>query len=422
MRISVAFRGFPAFRRLTGRADGRMLSPMTPLPPRRILVACDKFKGSLSAQHACTAIARGLSLRWPDAEIHCLPIADGGEGFTNALAANTAARETTCAAQDALGRPIRARYLLADSADGPVAMMEMAEACGLRRIPEADRDILRAHSFGVGMMLRHAAAASGAARILLGIGGSATNDGGTGMAAALGVRFLSADGETLPPHPQALRGKLAHLDESRRVRLPPLTAACDVTNPLLGPNGATRVYGPQKGAAEAQLALLEQALHDLVRASGGQGLASTPGAGAAGGLGFGLLRFAGATLVCGFDLIAEITGLEKHIQNAELIITGEGSLDAQTLHGKGPAGVARLARKHNKPIHAYCGQADAAAHHSGLFDHIIELRGTGLPQPTLMRDAAGLLQHLSAQAHPDCVSAAASIPRPARFENPSIFC
>jgi glycerate 2-kinase len=276
--------------------------------PRRILIACDKFKGSLNAADACAAIARGLAARFPEAVIERHPIADGGEGFAAALEETLGGEWTAAPSHDALGRPIEARYLLA----GPLAVMEMAETSGMWRIAPGERDILRANTFGTGEMMRHAALESGAKRLIIGIGGSATNDGGAGMAAALGARFLAADGG-LDPCPAGLAGKLTRIDTSGMINLPPVTVACDVTNPLLGPQGATRIYGPQKGADETNIAVLEEALAALARASGGEKEAALPGAGAAGGLGFGLLRFANAELVPGFDLLADITGLEARL-------------------------------------------------------------------------------------------------------------
>jgi glycerate kinase len=275
--------------------------------------------------------------------------------------------------------------------------LEMAEASGFWRIAPDERDILRATTLGTGEMMRHAVVASGATRIVLGLGGSATNDGGAGMAAALGGRFLDAAGHSLAPSPGSLAGALASVDLADRLTLPPVTVACDVTSPLLGPLGATRVFGPQKGADAATIPVLESALEALVRTTHGESHASQPGAGAAGGLGFGLLHFAGAELVPGFELIASLTGLEGLIAAADLVVTGEGSLDAQSLAGKGPVGIARLARQHAKPVWAFCGIADDAARNCGLFDHIGELATTGLPLETLLAQAAALLEDLVAQ-------------------------
>jgi glycerate kinase len=363
---------------------------------RRILVACDKFKGSLSAPEACAAIARGLARRWPEAVIETCPIADGGEGFAAALEGPLHGRWVEAPCHDALGRLIRACYLVVESSEGMLAVMEMAAASGMWRIADHERDILRANTLGTGEMMRHAVEQTRAKRLILGIGGSATNDGGAGMAAALGVRFLDANGLPLAPSPGIWGGRLARIDASKRIALPPVTVACDVASPLLGPSGATRVFGPQKGADESSIPVLEAALVAMVNAAGGEAAAARPGSGAAGGLGFGLLHFAGAGLVSGFDLLADLTGLAERIAAADLVVTGEGSLDEQTLAGKGPAGVAHLARSHGKPVWVFCGRSDPAARDSMVFDRVVDLASTGLPITTLMTDAARLLEEASA--------------------------
>lgn len=367
--------------------------------PRRILIACDKFKGSLDAPAVCSAIACGLSSRFPQARIEIFPIADGGEGFAASLEAPLGGRWVETSAHDALGRPITARYLLADTSEGPLAVIEMAEASGMWRIAPEERDILRASTFGTGEMMRHAIVDSGARRLVIGLGGSATNDGGAGMAAALGVRFPDERGNPLECTPENLLDKLALVDVSQRLPLPPVTVACDVDNPLLGPRGATRVFGPQKGADERGIPLLEGFLRRLVELSGGEASAARPGAGAAGGLGFGLLHFASAELVPGFELLASLTELRQRIAAADLIVTGEGSLDVQSLGGKGPVALARMARAHGKPVLAFCGRADAAVLESGLFDAVHELAATGLPLDQLMSRTAELLEQEARRAN-----------------------
>ncbi len=363
---------------------------------RSILVASDKFKGSLSAAGACAAIARGLARRFPLAVIEECPIADGGEGFSAALEEPLGGRWVEADCHDALGRPIDARYLVAGNGPDALAVIEMAAASGGWRIAPGERDILRSTTFGTGELMRHAVEREHVGRMILGLGGSATNDGGAGMAAALGLRFLDGAGMLLDPWPGALAGTLARIDDSGMIPMPPVTVACDVTSPLLGPTGATRVFGPQKGADPTNIPLLEAALHALVTTSGGEAAALTPGSGAAGGLGFGLLQFAAASLVPGFDLLADLTGLAQRVARADWIVTGEGSLDAQSLAGKGPVGVARLVRSHGKPVWAFCGQADPAAHASKAFDRVLELASTGLPLDTLINDAARLLEDLAA--------------------------
>ena len=375
--------------------------PMPPMhSPARILIACDKFKGSLDAPAVCSAIASGLSGRFPQACIEQFPIADGGEGFAAALENPLGGRWVKTSAHDALGRPITARYLLAATADGPLAVIEMAEASGIWRIAPEERDILRASTSGTGELMRHAVELCGAKRLVIGLGGSATNDGGAGMAAALGVRFFDEHDSLLNATPRDLLEKIARVDVTQRIPLPPVTGACDVDNPLLGPRGATRVFGPQKGADEHSQPLLESYLERLVTASAGEESASRPGAGAAGGLGFGLLHFAAAEMVPGFDLLASLTGLRERLLAADLIVTGEGSLDAQSLGGKGPVALARMARSLGKPVIAFCGRADAAARSCGLFDAVHELVATGLPLDQLMSRTADLLQNAARQAAP----------------------
>jgi glycerate kinase len=368
-----------------------MLAP-PPHSPARILIACDKFKGSLDAAAVCTALARGMAARFPQAAVEIHPIADGGEGFAASLEIPLGGRWLEAPAHDALGRPVRARYLMADAADGPLAVIEMAEASGMWRIRPEERDILRASTFGTGEMMRHAIEQCGARRLVIGLGGSATNDGGAGMAAALGVRFLDAHDQPLRTSPACLLDKLVRIDLSERIPLPPVTAACDVDSPLLGNQGATRVFGPQKGADAASIPMLENVLETIARLSGGMETAGTPGAGAAGGLGFGLMRFAGARLESGFGLLASLTGLEERVAAADLVVTGEGSLDAQSLSGKGPVAIARMARRHGRPVIAFCGRTDAAARGCGLFDSITELAASGLPADQLMSRTAELLE------------------------------
>lgn len=335
----------------------------------RFLIACDKFKGSLTAPQACAAVARGILRSLPYATMDECPIADGGEGFADALMTALGGTRVSFTAEDALGRPIDANYGIINGPDGSTAVMEMAETAGLWRIAEPDRDILHSHTRGVGMMLRHAADAHQVKRIILGIGGSATNDGGAGCLHGLGVRFLDTNGDELPPTPDGLL-RLATIDTTGLIPLPPLTIACDVTNPLLGPRGAARVFAPQKGACDALLPILEAALDALVRTRGGEDDAEAPCSGAAGGLGFGLLHFLHADLQPGFDIISRTVDFPARVAAADIVVTGEGSLDSQSLAGKGPAGVALQALLAAKPVIALVGRADTAVKMSGLFHHI----------------------------------------------------
>lgn len=362
--------------------------------PRRFLIAPDKFKGSLTAVEATKAIAAGIRQIDPDAELDLCPIADGGEGFMETLISTLHGTWITCPAVDPLGRAIQSRYVLADTPAGPTAILEMAETAGLWRLRAAERDPLHATTRGVGLQIAHAISEHAVSRIILGLGGSATNDGGCGMAAALGIEFL----DEIDPNPSNLVN-VSRLDFKSRIILPEIIAACDVENPLLGPRGATAVFSAQKGASPPDQAILETALARLVTLSGGEAAALTPGAGAAGGLGFGLLRFADARLVSGFDLLAGLLDLESRIRAADHVITGEGSLDHQSIGGKGPVALARLANRCAVPVTGFCGIADDEARNSGIFQQIHALSETGLPQETLMAQAGPLLTVLVAHSH-----------------------
>jgi glycerate kinase len=358
--------------------------------PMKVLLACDKFKGSLGAVEACEAVRAGLPAGW---ECDVCPIADGGEGFIDAMLAAGGGERVTAACRDALGRPVEANYGIYRSGGETVAVIEMSAASGMWRIAAAERNPRRASTFGTGQQMRHSVEVSGATRLLVGLGGSATNDGGAGMAAALGVRFLDERGDLLDAVPEAL-ARLHAIDESARMALPEVIVACDVDNRLTGPRGASAVFGPQKGATPEDVAFLDAVLSKLAAVSGGGREASTPGAGAAGGLGFGLLRFVGAAVVPGFDLVADALRLSERVAAADLVITGEGSLDAQTLGGKGPAGVAALARAAGVPVVAVAGRVEACA--SGLFDAALTLEGFGLPVAESISRAPELVTRLVA--------------------------
>lgn len=342
----------------------------------RILIAPDKFKGSLGAQAVGEAIARGARLALPAAQIQVVAIADGGEGTAEAIVRARGAEWIDCPAHDALGREQSSRY--GWLAGPPLAVMEMSAAAGLAQLAPDERDPLRASTFGVGELLG-AAAHRGAAQIIIGLGGSATNDGGFGMARALGFRFFSEDDRELTASVSDLR-RLARIEIPHALRLPSITAACDVSNPLLGPNGATRTFGPQKGATSEQIEILEDALSHLAEVATRTfpfDHRTTPGAGAAGGLGFGLMIFCGAQVRSGFEVVADAIDLRARIEQADVVITGEGKLDRQTLAGKGPAGVAQLARAARKPVYAIVGMATDDPEVRQLFDGISTLDDTG---------------------------------------------
>ena len=354
----------------------------------RVLIATDKFKGSLTAPQAAEAIARGLGSQH---EAILCPFSDGGEGFTETMSAALGARWIDLKSIDALGREIDCRYALTPDR---LAIMEMSEASGFERIAEKERDILRSHTAGTGLLMRHAIEVSRAQKILIGIGGSATNDAGTGMATALGYQFLDSQNQPLKTLPADLH-HLHRIDRSNLISLPPVEVACDVENPLLGKNGATAIYGPQKGADPNDQEILENNLAHLVKITGTAQLAHTPGAGAAGGLGFGLLHFARATLRPGFDLVADSIDLDEKIKAADLVITGEGSLDAQSLSGKGPVGIARRCQQLHTPVYAVGGHITPEVTTSGLFNAHASLTDLGLPLAELMSNAADLLTKIS---------------------------
>ncbi len=350
----------------------------------RVLIANDKFKGSLPAPEVAQAVRKGLP---SSCEVDLCPIADGGEGFTSTMLAALGGRWVECDTVDALHRPLKARYAITGTG---LAVMEMASASGFELIPEADRDILQSSTYGTGLMIRHAAGQRDVERILIGIGGSATNDGGVGMADALGVLLLDSEEEPLSPCPAGL-DKLAIIDRDQLIELPPIDVACDVDNPVLGPNGATAIFGPQKGATAAQQETLEAFLAHLIKVTGARDLAERPGAGAAGGLGFGMMHFLGAELHPGFDLVSKALDLPARIEQADLVITGEGSLDAQSLSGKGPVGIARLASDLGTPVIAIAGHISDEVRQSGLFEQCGALTDFDLPLETLMTDTSNLL-------------------------------
>jgi glycerate 2-kinase len=359
-----------------------------------ILIAPDKFKGTLNAREVAQNIAKGLFDVLPDAQIEIVPMADGGEGTAEAICDARGCSWLECKAHDALGREIGARYGWIDHEK--LAVMEMSEAAGMRRLSERERDPIRATTFGVGEMILDATK-RGANEIILGLGGSATNDGGFGMARALGFRF-EFEHEHEQEHGRLRLTDLADLKGITRpidLILPTIIAAVDVKNPLLGENGATRVFGPQKGASKSDLDNLERALSrlaDVVATEFGFDYQNEAGAGAAGGLGFGLLSFCGATIRPGFEVVAKAVGLEAKMKDADLVITGEGSLDRQTLEGKTPAGVARLARKLGKPVFAIVGRASDDREVREIFDGVYQNARPGMNQQENMKRAAELLR------------------------------
>ncbi|MGC8467583.1 MAG: glycerate kinase [Acidithiobacillus sp.] len=323
----------------------------------RILIAPDHFKGSMRADEVAEIIRKALNWHVPD--IHCepLPLADGGEGTMAVLATALGGSFREVSVRDPLGRLVPAKLALVDA--GRTAVVEMAAASGLLRLSATERNPLETHTLGTGDLLR-AALDLGVERIVLGIGGSATNDGGMGMLCALGARFLDARGHDLAPAGRNLasvRGvDFSGLDP--RLVHTHIEVICDVDNPLLGPQGATRVYGPQKGASEAELSTLEEGMRHYaaqLQRCCPRDIVHSAGAGAAGGLGAACI-FLGASLRPGMEVIAELVDLEGRIAASDLVITGEGCVDEQTLRGKTVAGVLRLARKQRKPVIVIAGR------------------------------------------------------------------
>lgn len=360
----------------------------------RILIAPDKFKGSLTALAAAQAIARGFLRAMPSAETVQMPIADGGEGTAEAICAALGGEWITLAAHDPLGREIKARYAWLKSG---IAVIDMSEVSGLWRLSPHERDPLHASTFGTGQLIADALQ-RGANKILVGLGGSATNDGGIGMAAALGFQFFGNAGERLPALPASFPA-LARVRPPAKPIGAEIIGLCDVRNPLTGERGASRIFGAQKGADLRTIEKLDAGLGQLaniILEGLGCDFRDTPGSGAAGGLGFGLLSFCGAKLRSGFETIAAILHLEEHVSGSDLVITGEGRLDAQTLDGKGPAGVAALARKHGKPVFAFAGAVAKEPKLAEVFDRTLAITPEGMPLDEAIANASSLLEDSAA--------------------------
>jgi glycerate 2-kinase len=325
----------------------------------------------------------GLRRVWPDAVCIKIPMADGGEGTVQSLVDATGGDIVSCTAQGPMGNDVIASYGLLGG--GKSAVIEMAEASGLPLVPRELRNPLLASSYGTGQVIADALA-RGVEDVIIGLGGSATNDGGAGMAQALGVRFYTADGALISaPLGGGMLGTIARIDMSgvnpALARLK-VNVACDVTNPLTGPKGASAVYGPQKGATPAMVEELDRNLRhfaDLIRRDLGTDVEQRPGAGAAGGMGAALIAFAGGTLKRGIELVVEATKLEQHMAGADLALTGEGRVDFQTAFGKTPSGVAAAARKFGVPVVAIGGGlADDAR---GVFEHGIDGLAAAIVNP-----------------------------------------
>ncbi|WP_330233598.1 glycerate kinase [Nocardia sp. NBC_00508] len=367
---------------------------MTQISAPRVILAPDKFKGSLSAPQVAAALAAGLTRSAPDADARLVPVADGGDGTVEAfVAAGWTRVELT--APGPTGVPRRAAY----ARHGARAVVELAAVVGLSALPEGRLDPLTASTYGLGVVLAHAMD-HGVTDIVLGLGGSASTDGGAGMLQALGARILDADGQELPAGGAALT-RAAELNRSALhpgVAATTFTLACDVDNPLLGPTGAVAVYAPQKGAGPAESEVLESALATWAFVAGPD-FAGHPGAGAAGGTGFGALAVLGARVRSGIEVVLELLEFPDLLATATLVVTGEGSLDRQSLHGKAPVGVCMAARKAGVPVIAVVGRAllepdeIRAAGFAGCYA-LADLE----PDPArCMTDAASLLERVGAR-------------------------
>lgn len=329
----------------------------------KVVIAIDSLKGSLSSMEAGMAIKDGILAAKPDAEVIVKPLADGGEGTTDALIEGMNGERIDLTVTGPMHTPVDAYYGYLK--DTNTAVMEMASAAGITLVPDSEKNPLLATSYGVGEMINDAIQ-RGCRNFIIGIGGSVTNDGGIGMLKALGVRFLDENGEDAGEGGQTL-AKVARIDVSGMNPLLKechIQVACDVNNPLCGENGSTYVYGPQKGVTEDMKKTLDEAMAHFARVTSEtleNDYMNTPGAGAAGGLGYAFLAYTGAALTPGIELILDAVGLEEELSGADVVVTGEGRLDFQTAMGKAPVGVARLAKKYNAKVIAFAGSVTKEA-------------------------------------------------------------
>jgi glycerate kinase len=368
----------------------------------KVLVAPNAFKGSLSARQAAAAIARGVRQVFPDAEIIEIPVADGGDGTVEALVTAHRGAYRTVEVEGPDGDPVQAVYGLID--EGRTAVVELASASGLTLLPAARRDPRKTSTFGFGQLLADAKR-TGVGAMIAGIGGSATNDGGAGMAQAIGYRLLDAAGCDLPRGGAAL-GQLERIDASgvdagwRSVRV---EVACDVTNPLTGPEGASFVYAPQKGADQQTVRMLDRALArlaEVIERDLGKRVAGLPGAGAAGGVGAGLVAFLDARLMPGAALVVDASGFDGRLKGAQLVITGEGRVDSQTAYGKAPGEVARRAQEAGVPTLMLAGSKGSGwetLSQKGV-SAVVTLAEEGDNLEQLMRDADQALTRAAVRA------------------------
>lgn len=351
---------------------------------KKIILAFDSFKGSASSLQLAEAAAEGVREVFPDCLTIVFPIADGGEGTVDALRSAMHARTVTCSVTDPLGEPLEASYAVA----GTTALIELASAAGLTLVPEERRNPLRTTTYGVGQLIADAVS-RGCRHIVLGLGGSATNDAGTGILAALGYRFLDSDGQELPPVGASL-AEIVEIDSKNA--LPALcdvrfTLACDVANPFCGPDGAAAVFAHQKGALPADVAVLDAGMRhyaSVLKKLAGRDIADVPGAGAAGGVAGGLLPFVNASIRSGIDTVLDRLHFDVALEGASLVITGEGRIDAQSSMGKAVGGILSRAKARGVPVVAFAGQvADASA----LLDNGLAAAVCIYPEPIPLSEA-----------------------------------
>lgn len=343
----------------------------------KIVIAPDSYKESLSAVDVAQAIEKGFREIFPDAEYVSVPVADGGEGTVDAMISATKGSKITTTVTGPLGEPVTACWGM--SGDGKTAIIEMAEASGLALVPIEQRNPLITTSYGTGELILRALD-NGARNIIIGIGGSATNDGGAGMMQALGARLTDANGKEIGQGGGSLLSlngiDISGLDE--RLESCVINVACDVTNPLIGENGASRIFGPQKGACEKMIVELDSNLShfaDVIKKHLHIDVKNAPGAGAAGGMGAALMAFLGADLRSGVEIVTEALNLEEHIHDCSLVITGEGRMDSQSIRGKVPVGVAAVAKKYRKPVIGIAGSltSDVAIVHQYGIDAVFSV-------------------------------------------------
>ncbi|EIA4707092.1 glycerate kinase [Vibrio cholerae] len=353
----------------------------------KVVIAPDSFKESLTAKQVCDAIQAGLARVWHDAKFVAIPVADGGEGTVQSLVDATQGRLVEVKVMGPQGKRVEAFYGMLG--DNQTAVIEMAAASGLHHVPLAQRDPKLTTSFGTGELIRHALD-QGVTKLIIGLGGSATNDGGVGMLAALGARFTNADGDPIQLTGGGLR-ELTHIDLQDfdpRLQNCDILVACDVNNPLCGDKGASAVFGPQKGATPEDVQLLDGALRQfglLTEKVTGKMVLESAGAGAAGGMGAALLAYTQARLRPGIEIVLETVQLAHQVSDADLVITGEGRIDSQTVHGKTPMGVAKVAKRFDVPVLALCGCT--GDNYQAVYQCGIDAVFAAVPRAMLLEDA-----------------------------------